>query len=415
MALSDAKVRQLQPTEKNYKVPDEKGMFLLVKSTGSKLWQMKYRYGGKENIFSIGTYPEVSLKEARARRDRARTLLANGVNPNESKRAAKATQHGANSFAAIGREWYEKQLPTWAPATAKKRLALLENDLFPWLGARQIDELTSKDLLTGLQRIESRGAKDTAHNARQVLSQIFRYARVTQRTTNDPVQDLKGALAPKMARHRPAITDPAELGKLLVKIDSYSGSYIVRALLSLCPLLFQRPGELIAMRWSDVDLEAGEWRFTPPKTIKKTTCPDGVPHTVPLSQQAIGILRELEPLTGDRDYVFPSERRQGGHASAGTINKALQIMGYDTTKTHCAHGFRSTARTLLDEVLGFRVEWIEHQLAHAVRDALGRAYNRTTHLPQRKEMMQKWGDYLDALRLQATTPNVITANFGRNA
>jgi len=413
MALTDTKVKTAKPTEKDYKLYDERGLFMLVKTNGSKYWRLKYMKDGKEKLLALGVYPEISLKDARELRDSARSQVAKGVDPNESKRAAKATQSGADSFAAIAREWYEKQLPSWAPATAKKRLALLENDLFPWMGNRQIDELTSKDLLTGLQRIENRGAKDSAHNARQVLSQIFRYARVTQRTSHDPVQDLKGALAPKLANHRPAITEPAELGRMLVKIEQYNGSYVVRALIALCPLLFQRPGEMIAMQWSDLDLEVGEWRYTPPKTIKKTTCPDGIPHTVPLSKQAIGILRELHSLTGAGQYVFPSQRRQGKHASEGTINKALQIMGYDTAKIHCAHGFRSTARTILDEVLGFRVEWIEHQLAHAVRDALGRAYNRTTHLPQRKEMMQRWADYLDALRLQAQSPNVITANFGR--
>ncbi len=406
MALTDTKVKNAKPAEKDYKLYDERGLFVLVKVNGAKYWRLKYMKDGKEKLLALGVYPEITLKDARDLRDRARTQVAKGIDPNEAKRASKATQNGIDSFAVIAREWYEKQLPTWAPATAKKRLALLENDLFPWMGNRQIDELTSRDLLTGLQRIENRGAKDTAHNARQVLSQIFRYARVTQRTTNDPVQDLKGALAPKLAKHRPAITDPAELGRMLVKIEQYNGSYIVRALLALCPLLFQRPGEMIAMQWSDLDLEAGEWRYTPPKTIKKTTCPDGTPHTVPLSKQAIGILRELHPLTGQSPFVFPSQRRQGKHASEGTINKALQIMGYDTSKDHCAHGFRSTARTILDEVLGFRAEWIEHQLAHAVRDALGRAYNRTTHLPQRKEMMQKWADYLDYLRASAKNQNV---------
>ena len=406
MALTDTKVKNAKPAEKDYKLYDERGLFVLVKVNGAKYWRLKYMKDGKEKLLALGVYPEITLKDARDLRDRARTQVAKGIDPNEAKRASKATQNGIDSFAVIAREWYEKQLPTWAPATAKKRLALLENDLFPWMGNRQIDELTSRDLLTGLQRIENRGAKDTAHNARQVLSQIFRYARVTQRTTNDPVQDLKGALAPKLAKHRPAITDPAELGRMLVKIEQYNGSYIVRELLALCPLLFQRPGEMIAMQWSDLDLEAGEWRYTPPKTIKKTTCPDGTPHTVPLSKQAIGILRELHPLTGQSPFVFPSQRRQGKHASEGTINKALQIMGYDTSKDHCAHGFRSTARTILDEVLGFRAEWIEHQLAHAVRDALGRAYNRTTHLPQRKEMMQKWADYLDYLRASAKNQNV---------
>lgn len=413
MALADTKIKQAKPSEKDYKLSDEKGLFLLVKANGSKYWRLKYRLDGKEKLLALGVYPDITLKEARDLRDKARAEIAKGIDPNESKRAAKAVQTGVNSFAAVAREWYEKQLPTWAQATAKKRLALLENDLFPWMGNRLMDDLTSKDLLMGLQRIENRGAKDTAHNARQVLSQIFRYARVTQRTTNDPVQDLKGALAPKMAKHRPAITDPAEFGRLLVKIENYSGSYIVRGLLALCPLLFQRPGEMISMQWKDLDFDSGEWRYIPPKTIKKTTCPEGIPHTVPLSKQAIGILKELHPLTGSGQYVFPSQRRQGKHASEGTINKALSIMGYDTSKTHCAHGFRSSARTMLDEVLGFRVEWIEHQLAHAVRDALGRAYNRTTHLPQRKDMMQRWADYLDALRLQAESPNVITANFGR--
>lgn len=413
MPLTDVKIKQLKPREKDYKESDEKGLYLLVKPTGSKLWRLKYRFGGVEKKLSLGAYPEISLKEARESRDKARSQIANGIDPSETKKAVKASQAGVNSFAAVALEWYAKQEPSWAPATAKKRLALLQNDLLPWLGKQDVDNLTAKDLLTGLQRIENRGAKDTAHNARQVLAQIFRYARVTSRTANDPVQDLKGALAPKLANHRPAITDPREFGDLLVKIDQYSGSYIVRALLALCPLLFQRPGEMIAMRWEEIDWEKAEWCYVPPKTIKKTTCPTGVPHIVPLSQQAIGILQELKPLTGGGEFVFPSERRQGGHASAGTINKALQIMGYDTSKTHCAHGFRSSARTMLDEVLGFRVEWIEHQLAHAVRDALGRAYNRTTHLPQRKEMMQKWADYLGALRSQSRGENVIAGSFGR--
>jgi integrase len=411
MALTDIKIKQLQPSEKNYKVPDEKGMFLLVRTSGSKLWQMKYRFGGKENIFSIGTYPEVRLKDARERRDKARSQLANGINPNEVKKAAKISQSDLNSFSTIAMEWYARQEPAWASATAKKRLALLQNDLLPWLGRKDMSELTARDLLAGLQRIENRGAKDTAHNARQVLGQIFRYARVTSRTTNDPVQDLKGALAPKIASHRPAITDPRAFGHLLVDIERYSGSHVVRALLALCPLLFQRPGEMIAMRWQDINFESAEWCYVPPKTIIKTTCPSGVVHTVPLSKQAIGILQEIYPLTGRGEYVFPSERRQGGHASAGTVNKALQILGYDTSKTHCAHGFRSSARTMLDEVLGFRVEWIEHQLAHAVRDVLGRAYNRTTHLPQRREMMQKWADYLDQLKQIAVEPKVIVGAF----
>ncbi|GAB1260780.1 tyrosine-type recombinase/integrase [Aurantivibrio plasticivorans] len=414
MPLTDTKIRKAKAGPKDCKLYDEKGLFLLVKTTGAKYWRMKYRLDGKEKLLAIGVYPDISLKLAREKRDNARTLVAEGVDPVQLKRTTKLAQSRINSFELIAREWYTKQLPTWAPATAKKRLALLENDLFPWLGASSVDDLTSMDLLTTLQRIESRGAKETAHNARQVLSQIYRYARVTQRSTNDPVQDLRGALAPKIAKHRPAITEPQELAKLLLNIDDYKGSYQVRAMLGLCPLLFQRPGEMITMEWAHLDLDKGEWRYVPPKTIKKTTCPEGVPHIVPLSTQAIGILKDILPLTGSGRYVFPSQRRQGGHASAGTINKALKTMGYDTQTEHCAHGFRSTARTILDEVLGFRVEWIEHQLAHAVRDALGRAYNRTTHLPQRIEMMQKWADYLDMLREQAKSPKLVIGAFGKN-
>ena len=412
MALTDIKLKQAKPAEKDYKLADEKGLFLLVKSNGAKYWRLKYRIEGKEKLLALGVYPEVTLKEAREQRDSARAQISKGIDPNQAKRAAKATQDGQDSFGSIAREWYERQLQTWAPATAKKRLSLLENDLFPWIGSRQIDDLTSFDLLTSLQRIENRGAKETAHNARQVLAQIFRYARVTQRTKNNPVDDLVDSLSPKAVNHRPAITDPKVFGRLLVDIDNYTGGYIVRCLLALCPLLFQRPGEMIAMEWSQIDFELCEWRYTPTKTINKITCPNGVPHTVPLSQQAIAILQDIHPLTGTGRFVFPSQRRQGGHASAGTINKALNNMGYDTSRVHCAHGFRGTARTMLDEVLGVRVEWIEHQLAHAVRDTLGRAYNRTTHLPQRKEMMQQWADYLDVLKAQASGGNIITGTFG---
>jgi len=251
------------------------------------------------------------------------------------------------------------------------------------------------ELLQTLQRIENRGAKETAHNGRQVANAIFRYARLTQRCTHSPAEDLKGALSPKITNHRPAITDPAQLGKLLVAIDSYKGTHIVRSLMALCPILFQRPGEMIAMEWNELDLDACEWNI-PSEKMKM-----GIAHIVPLPTQAVATLKDLHPLTGQFKYVFPSQsKRRTYHASNGTINKALQNMGVDTKTEHCAHGFRATARTMLDEQLGVRVEWIEHQLAHQVRDALGRAYNRTTHLPDRKDMMQKWADYLDTLRNQ---------------
>ncbi len=412
MSLSDTKIRHLKPTEKAYKVADEKGLYALVTPSGKVLFRLKYRFGGSEKTLSFGAYPDITLKDARTLRDEARSHLAKGVDPSAAKKAAKAASREINTFGAIAIEWYTKQEPTWAPATRKKRLLTLRNDLIPLFGKSQIDALTARDLLAGLGCIEERGAIETASNARQVLGQIFRYARVTSRTQNNPVADLQGALTPRVTHHRPALVEPGQFGELLAKIDTYNGSFVVKAFMSLLPLLFQRPGEVMAMRWQDIDLMAGEWRYVPPKTIKLKSCPDGVPHTVPLSRQAIDILASLYDLTGRGPYVFRNERGNGGHVSAGTANKALRVMGYDTKTEHCAHGFRSSARTLLDEHLGFRVELIEHQLAHQVRDALGRAYNRTTHLPQRKEMMQKWADYLDRLKLHAISPNVIVGDFG---
>ena len=410
MALTDPKIKQAKPQEKIYRISDEKGLYLEVHPNGSRYWRHKYRFNGKEKRLAYGVYPEVTLKEARQKRDDNRRLLSKEIDPSAAKQAHKLALGVAsnNSFESIAREWYSKQLPTWAESTAKKRLALLENDFFPWLGSRPITEINALDLLTTLQRIEKRGANETAHHGRQTAGQIFRYARLTQRCSHDPAQDLKGALIARNTIHRPAIVNPTELGKLLASIDAYKGTHIVRTLLALCPMLFQRPGEMIAMQWNELDLEVGEWNI-PAEKMKM-----GIAHLVPLSTQAIYKLKDLEPLTGNGRYVFPNQsKRRTHHASNGTINKALQNMGIDTKTTHCAHGFRATARTMLDEQLGYRIEWVEHQLAHQVRDALGRAYNRTTHLPQRKEMMQKWADYLDELRLQSSSSNVITATFNK--
>ncbi len=399
MALTDTALRTFKPSDKVYRRSDEKGLYIEVNPNGSRYWRHKYRFYGKEKRMSYGVYPEVSLKEARARRDTSRKLLADGIDPSEHKKQGKLDRESAlsNTFQAISLEWYEKQLVTWSAATAKKRLAMLQNDLFPWLGKRPTDEISSLEMLQSLRRIEDRGAIETAHNARQVASQIFRYARLTQRCNHDPIGDLKGALTPKVVTHRAAITDPSHFGELLQAIDHYQGTYIVRCLLALCPILFQRPGEMIAMEWGEIDLEEGQWDI-PAKKMKM-----GIEHTVPLPKQAITILSDLQPLTGGFRYVFSSQRSpRDKHVSDGTINKALRTLGVDTKHEHCAHGFRASARTMLDEQLGFRVEWIEHQLAHQVRDALGRAYNRTKHLSQRSEMMQAWADYLDGLKVKNT-------------
>ncbi|MBM7424828.1 tyrosine-type recombinase/integrase [Spongiibacter marinus] len=394
MALTDIKIKQAKAREKIFRISDEKGLYIEIHPSGAKYWRHKYRFAGKEKRIGHGVYPEVTLAEARIARDEARRLLREGIDPSQLRKTtkAKAKFEANNTFSALAAEWYEKQRPSWALSTAVKREALIRNDLNPWLGNTPVNQIDTHSLLSTLQRIEDRGAIDTAHNARQVLNQIFRYAKQTQRVTENPAVDLQGALRPKTTRHRPAITDPTELGKLLTAIDKYDGTHIVRCLLKLCPLLFQRPGEMIAMRWDEIDQDAAIWNI-PASKMKM-----GIAHTVPLSHQALAVLEDIKPLTSHRAYVFPGARNPRSHVSAATINNSLQKLGYDTKTQHCAHGFRATARTLLDEVMEYRLEWIEQQLAHQVRDSLGRAYNRTKHLPQRAEMMQAWADYLDKLK-----------------
>ncbi|TDG15631.1 DUF4102 domain-containing protein [Seongchinamella unica] len=394
MPLTDPAAKNAKAKEKTYRLTDEKGLYLEVHPNGSKYWRHKYRFAGKEKRLAYGVYPEVTLKEARNARDDSRRLLRDGIDPAKIKRTRKARRNweAENTFQAVSEEWFQKQIGSWADGTTKKRRALLDNDLLPWLGKIPVADIETMDLLACLQRIEDRGALETAHNARQVLGQIFRYAKQTRRVSENPALDLKGALKPKVTTHHAAITAPADFGRLLNAIDGYEGTHVVRCLLRLCPLLFQRPGEMIAMEWTEIDWKQGLWRLPADKMKTRQA------HDVPLSTQAISILKDLEPLTGNLPYVFPNARRRKHHVSPATINSALQKLGYDTKKTQSAHGFRASARTLLDEQLGYRLEWIEQQLAHQVRDSLGRAYNRTKHLPQRQEMMQKWADYLDQLR-----------------
>ncbi|MEM1110703.1 MAG: integrase arm-type DNA-binding domain-containing protein [Pseudomonadota bacterium] len=407
MPLTAQEVKQAKAREKVYRLADEKGLYLEVHPNGSKYWRHKYRFAGKEKRLAYGVYPEVGLKDARACRDDARALLRNDIDPGRVKRSRKSKEEweAENTFKSVASEWFGKQTPIWAESTASKRRGLLQNDLNPWLGHTPINHLDTSDLLSVLQRIEDRGAIDTAHNARQVLNQIFRYAKQTRRIEANPAADLAGVLRPKGTRHRPAIVEPKEFGELLLAIDSYEGTHTVRCLLRLCPLLFQRPGEMISMEWQEIDWREGVWKL-PGEKMKTTQ-----PHIVPLATQSIEILRDLEPLTGRLPYVFPNARHRKKHASPATINSALQNLGYDTKTQHCAHGFRASARTLMDEQLGYRLEWIEQQLAHQVKDSLGRAYNRTKHLPQRQEMMQKWADYLDALKEQARDGNVVIGRF----
>lgn len=394
MPLSDTAIRAAKPAEKPYKLPDEKGLFLLVHPNGSRYWRQKYRFDGKEKMLAHGVYPETSLKEARERRDDARKLLAQGIDPGEQRKAQKAAKQdrAANSFEVIAREWFAKNRGTWAPTHGDKIIARLENDVFPWLGGKAIAEITAPQVLEVLRRIEARGTLDTAHRAKGNISQVMRYAIATGRAERDPCPDLRGALPPARESNFASLTDPAKVAELLRAMDAFQGTHVVRAALRLAPLLFVRPGELRQAEWAGFDLEKGEWRYFVTKT--KTE------HTVPLSRQALAILQELQPLTGHRRYVFPGRDPQKAMSEAA-INAALRRMGYDTKTEITGHGFRAMARTILAEELHQKPEVIEHQLAHKVPDALGTAYNRTKFLKERKAMMQQWADYLDKLKAGA--------------
>ncbi|CAJ0700596.1 tyrosine-type recombinase/integrase [Ralstonia wenshanensis] len=391
MPLTDAAVRNAVPRDKPYRLADSAGLYLEVSPAGGKYWRFKYRFGGKEKRLALGVYPAVGLKEARVRRDAARKLLADGIDPSVHRKVQKAAtvERASNSFETVAREWFCKQAPAWAASHADKIMQRLEKNVFPWLGGRPIAEITAPELLTVLRRIEGRGALDTAHRAHQNCGQIFRYAVATGRAERDPSGDLRGALQPSKHENFAAITDPAKVGELLRAIDAFKGTFVVRCALLLAPLLFVRPGELRKAEWDGFDLDRAEWRFFVTKT--KTE------HTVPLASQAVAVLRELADLTGSGRYVFPG-RDPKKPMSEAAVNAALRRMGYDTKTEMTGHGFRAMARTILHEELHIKPEVIEHQLAHKVPDALGTAYNRTRFMKERREMMQRWANYLDELK-----------------
>jgi integrase len=392
MPLTDVKVRNAKPSEKQVKLSDSDGMYLLVTPNGGKCWRLKYRFGGKEKVLALGTYPEISLAEARAKRDAARRMLSQGVDPGEVRKAQKAAStQETETFEVIAREWHSKFSGTWSPSHAETTMKRLKLDVFPVMGSRPIGEIKAPELLTMLRRIESRGALETAHRVRTICGQIFRYAVATCRAERDPAADLKGALPPYKKSHLAAITDPKEVGSLLRAIDDYKGSFVVKCALQIAPLVFVRPGELRQAEWAEFDLDAAEWNISAERMKMKQ------PHLVPLSERVIEILRELKALTGNSRYVFPSGRSFARPMSNMAINAALRRMGFDKDEM-TGHGFRAMARTILDEVLQVRIDFIEHQLAHAVKDPNGRAYNRTAHLAERRKMMQTWADYLDGLK-----------------
>ncbi len=394
MALTDTAIRNAKPGDKSLKLADEKGLFLLIHPNGSKYWRQKYRYNGKEKTLAHGVYPDVGLKDARERRDAARKLLADGIDPGENRKVQKSAkvERAANSFEVIAREWFAKNRESWAVSHADKIIARLENDVFPWLGGKAIAEITAPDVLSVLRRIEGRGTIDTAHRAKSNISQVMRYAIATGKAERDPCPDLRGALPPLRHDNFASITEPAKVAELLRAMDAFSGTFVVKSALLLAPLLFVRPGELRKALWADIDLDKAEWRYFVTKT--KTE------HSVPLASQAVAILKDLHALTGHGANVFPG-RDPKKCMSEAAVNAALRRMGYDTKTEITGHGFRAMARTILHEELHQKPEVIEHQLAHKVPDANGTAYNRTKFLKDRKAMMQIWADYLGKLKAGA--------------
>lgn len=408
--LSDIQIKTAKPKDSEYKLSDGFGLHLLVTPTGGKLWRMQYRFEGKQRLLSFGAYPAITLADARTRRDDAKRLLANGVDPGEIKKAQKATQgeQDPNTFEVIAREWHSKFAHTWVPSHAQHKLERLEKNVFPWLGKRPIREITAPEVLEVLRRMEERNILDTAHRVRFECGAIFRYAIATGRTDRDPAADLKGALPPVKNGHFAAPTDPKTVAQVLRAIDGFQGSYVVKCALQLAPLLFVRPGELRHMEWTEIDFDmldgsAPEWNIPGNKMKMKS------PHVVPLCRQAVEILNSLKPLTGHSKYVLPCHRTPLRPMSENAVNAGLRRMGFAKEEI-TGHGFRAMARTILDEVLQIRPDYIEHQLAHAVKDPNGRAYNRTTHLAERKKMMQLWADYLDGLK---TGAKVIPIAAGR--
>lgn len=412
MPLTDTAIKNAKPGDKPIKLYDADGLLLWVAPSGGKWWRLKYRISGKEKMLSLGTYPEIGLRDARERRDEARRLLAEGIDPSDHRKATKSTraQREANSFELVAREWYAKYAGTWSASHGDRILRRLEANAFPWIGGKPTADLKPAEVLEVLRRVERRGTLETAHRLRDNIGQAMRYAVATGRAERDITADLRGALPPVQKRHFAAITEPTKVGELLRAIDGYSGTFPVTCALKLAPLLFQRPGELRLAEWPEFDLDGATWEI-PGGRMKRTKVGKaaGPAHVVPLPSQAVAILRELQALTGIGRYVFPGVRTPTRPMSDNTLNAGLRRLGYDN-ETMTGHGFRAMARTILDEVLAFPPAIIEAQLAHAVKDPLGRAYNRTAHLPQRREMMQRWANYLDELRRGA---DVIPLNSAR--
>lgn len=391
--LTATAVTKAKARAKQYKLADSGGMYLLVLPSGSKYWRYDYSFNKKRNTLALGIFPDVSLANARKAHQKAREVLASGQDPSDLKKTKKLGRdiEQGNNFEAIGREWFKNKMEDKSDSHKKRSLRILEKDLYASIGHRPIKKITVPEILGALRKIEARGSVDIAHRAKQLSGQIFRYAIASGRAETDPSRDLGDALKTHKKKHYAAITEPLALGKLLIAIDGFSGTPAVKSALQLSALLFQRPGEIRHMEWVDINWNDEQWEIPATKMKMKHS------HIVPLSRQSLVILRHMESLKKNSHFVFPSARGASRPLSENGVRTALRSMGYDN-QTITPHGFRATARTILDEHLSYRPDFIEHQLAHTVKDPNGRAYNRTKYLPQRKEMMQKWADYLDELK-----------------
>lgn len=402
---SNATIKAIRAGDGRARLNDGSGLYLrLFVKGGSHGWRFDYSLNGRRNTLSLGTYPNTGLSLARKKADEARKLVSAGIDPSDARKETReamarhrdAQQRAtaglppADSFEAVAREWHSKNEPTWASSHSSKIMRRLEQDVFPWIGSRPIRSIRPMDLLELLKRVEERGAIETTHRIQQNCGQVFRYAVATSRAESDPSRDLRGALTPWKPEHYPTVTEPREVGRLLRDIDAYVGGFITKCALKLSPMLFVRPGELRRAEWSEINLDAAEWRIPAAKMKGR------IMHIVPLATQAVKILRELQALTGGTVWVFPGARTNGEPMSENTVNAALRRLGYDRSVI-TAHGFRGMASTMLHEC-GWQSDVIERQLSHAERNAVKAAYNHAEHLPARRKMMQAWADHLDDLR-----------------
>ena len=395
--LTDAALRRAHPQDTPYRLSDGNGLYLLVRPDGKRWWRLDYSFARKRQTLSLGVYPAVTLARARSRAAEIHQQLLDGIDPSAARKAkvaAGGTAEVPDAFERIAREWHASRAPVLSSNTAANILQRLEANVFPHIGQKSVRTLRAPDVLDVVRRIEQRGLGETARRVHQLVGQVMRYAIVTGHADADPTPALRGALKSVKVRHYAAVIEPSALGAMLRAFDVYTGGAVVRAALQLQVMLFVRPGELRHLEWAELDFEAAQWRI-PGEKMKMRE-----PHIVPLAPQALTLLKGLGPLTRRSRYVFPSPRSKDRPMSENAVNVALRALGYDRD-TVTGHGFRATARTILDEKLRYRVEVIEMQLAHAVRDPLGRAYNRTKYLEERKDMMLGWADYLDKLKAGA--------------